>query len=336
MPTIITTLNERRSTIASRPGNMPATHTVKNNRPDDNLVPLPQHGSAQRAQGFQGVSGERCPVVAPTSPDTATVRLVNTKLKNRMQTRLITAVENPTATPKKKPKSKSTASTGKTSRRNSTSRTRRTVEVTGPANPVIRRWRDLDELDKLKLSVRATQGHRGCTFSLNLSAGRAAGFAARENAMRGFQKRLSQAFKDHGLPMLPVAVQLEAARSSDRLHMHGVFIPQGHDVSLIQRALRQAAGPVRGRAGSRQCKSTPVTDSDGWTQYILKDQRHTGRRAPGRLTYINTPMKQLAQQLVEDERRLLRLANTNSPAQELPRQDVPARVPEKLEKEDMT
>lgn len=129
--------------------------------------------------------------------------------------------------------------------------------------------------------------------------------------MRGFQKRLSDAFKGQSLPMLPVAVQLEASSGTGRLHMHGVVITDGHDVMKVKQALREAAGYIRGRAGSRQCALRSLTESDGWTAYILKDLAYTDRQTPGRLTYINTPMKQRAQQLHQQSRGKALSANSN-------------------------
>ena len=194
----------------------------------------------------------------------------------------------------------------------------RKVEVISSTNPLIPRWRDLDELDKLKWGVRAVQTAGGYAFSLNLSIGREAGFHERENAFRGFQKRLSDAFRDQGLPALPVAAQLESSKDSGRLHLHGVVLPQGGDRRTIVKALRQAGGKIKGRTGSRQCMLKPITDGDGWVGYILKDRGFTDRQTPGGLTYLSTPLRRLARSLFEQCRGQALAANRNAPADQAP------------------
>lgn len=192
--------------------------------------------------------------------------------------------------------------------------------IAGRTNPVIPRWRDLDRVEKLRAAVDAASTRGGYSFSLNLSVGREWGFAERENAMRGFGKRLSQAFRKCGLPMLPVAVVLEAAESEGKLHMHGVVTLEGHDLRQVKSALMEAGGRIPGRARSRQCQMDQIYDNAGWFGYITKAMKLTSREVPGRLIYISDPMIRHAKLFHEEYVRREPPANNDPVA-------VPAELP---------
>ncbi|MRX51332.1 hypothetical protein GI374_12935 [Paracoccus sp. S-4012] len=151
-------------------------------------------------------------------------------------------------------------------------------------------------------------------FSLNLSIGREGGTLYNKDPKRNLEKRLNAALNKHGLRGLPVAFVIEAERVTGRVHLHGVLVPGAHSKKVIERALAEAGGKLKGQQRTRQCKIEPFRDPgpDGWHRYITEDLRFTSRHVDGDLIYISQPLIRLRSSFYEEVIRGGAAANTTS------------------------
>lgn len=103
-------------------------------------------------------------------------------------------------------------------------------------SPFIKRWRDLDETEKRKTSIRIASERDGRAVTLNLSPSFEKLLQASKRPMREVSKRMTEELKRHGVFNLPILLVLEAAKDNGRLHLHGVFIPGDHSIEMIRLA----------------------------------------------------------------------------------------------------
>lgn len=176
-----------------------------------------------------------------------------------------------------------------------------------PGQP--RRWRDLTEREKFRLSIEHCKASRGIAVTLNLSLGRAASLVSETNVtspVRLFQNSLNRALKDAGLAEIPYGLKFELSPAG-RLHLHGVFEHgdmSQEQLARLKRAFRNAAGFIKGKAGASQVKFQEITDAAGWDRYLSKAIRKTSKHmGVERLLLISRSLKRKTRYFYEESRR---------------------------------
>lgn len=133
----------------------------------------------------------------------------------------------------------------------------------------------------------------GRIFTLRFSQDVAKATESHKDPIGYLRKRLSNSFSRLGMSVPPLAFVLEMTplgRSTDedgttmkepQAHLHGVIATAGCDSKLLNQALRDAGGTLRGRAAARQLKLQEFVPSlggpFGWSRYCWKDARRTRR-----------------------------------------------------------
>ena len=159
----------------------------------------------------------------------------------------------------------------KTEQSNETA-SKKSVQISAKHSPIQKRWRDLSSLEKLRAATRAAMAMGGHAVTVNLSPDLERILKPHPDPIRFLEKRVNKELTKAGMQGLPLLLALEATRTStSRLHLHGLLIPENFPMHAVQAAMRKAAGFVCGRAGSRQFKAERLYDSDGWTNYIIRD-----------------------------------------------------------------
>jgi hypothetical protein len=92
------------------------------------------------------------------------------------------------------------------------------------------------------------------------------------------RKRVHRELSKLDLTNLPLLLVLETTDDTARPHLHGVFIPNGIDITVVKQALRRAVGYIEGHAGSRQIKSDLIDRPIGWANYISMNLRPTRKK----------------------------------------------------------
>lgn len=142
-------------------------------------------------------------------------------------------------------------------------------------SPILRPWSKLADYQKHREIVRFAYDNRGQAVTINLSPSFEDYLTGKMKPMRQVGKRMHAELRKLDLHRLPILMVLEATRAEKRLHLHGVFIPNGEPKSSIQEAMRRAVGYVAGRTGARQFHSRLLFEPDGWTTYLSKSRRYT-------------------------------------------------------------
>lgn len=193
--------------------------------------------------------------------------------------------------------------------------TKRTVTSSGTSQIILKPWNRLAPDDRFGEAIRHAAAQGGHSVTLNLSIGRQSGCFSSDDPMRNISKRINEALNDHGLADLPLALRLEAAPDTDQLHLHGVLIPGPHNLAIIKKALRQGAGLIEGRSGSRQVKLGDLPKPDGWAGYLAKAVRRTSRIVGhDRLTWVSHSLTSSTREHYEEVRRGQKPANRDAHA----------------------
>ena len=189
----------------------------------------------------------------------------------------------------------------------------KTVITAGVSSAILKPWKRLTRSERFAEVVRNAAADGGFAVTLNLSIGREHGTSESEDPMRNISKRMNEALNRHDLAGLPLALLLEAAPGDGRLHLHGVVILRDHDKSRVMKALREGAGFIHGNTGSRQADLKPIYDAEGWSNYLSKAVRRTGRNVGhDRLIWISQSLTRPARDRYEEIRRGRPPANRNS------------------------
>ncbi|MDW4548845.1 hypothetical protein R5H32_05710 [Defluviimonas sp. D31] len=161
----------------------------------------------------------------------------------------------------------------------------------------------MTEAQRFRQAVRTAGAMDGLALSLNLSIGREGALFDNDEPLRRITHYINRELKKDGLSGLPYALKVEICRTSRKLHLHGVIIPGDESLDAIKGALRRAAGEWQGRAKARQIDLKPISDADGWADYLMKAERDTDEAIRGdRLTFNNTAIKRIAKEFSSDRR----------------------------------
>lgn len=149
------------------------------------------------------------------------------------------------------------------------------VIINAPGASQIMRWKDLSFKQRILEIIRYAFYAGGTAVSVNFSQKYEEALLRSENPMRMVSKRINDFLNRAGLKEFQILMVLEVASDTNRLHMHGVFIAGEHDSAGIAESLRNAAGRIPGKAGSRQYKEDKLFHAEGWFKYISRDMRKT-------------------------------------------------------------
>lgn len=186
------------------------------------------------------------------------------------------------------------------------------IITSGAPLVILRPWNRLTRAERFSEVIRHAATADGRAVTLNLSLGRQIGTSESDDPMRNISKRINEAMNKYGLAGMPLALRLEVTPDTGRLHLHGVVIPEYHDVAIIKKALRDGAGLITGRSGSTQVKLKRITDAKGWAGYLSKDARRTSKAVEhDRLTWISHSLTRAARDRYEEVRRGQKPANRN-------------------------
>jgi hypothetical protein len=158
-------------------------------------------------------------------------------------------------------------------------------------------WSRADQFDRLGAAYEFIHDKGGKVFTLRLNRDALIQVTGSADPVRTVTRRLQRAFARAGILMPSIAFSLEVTPDErNQLHLHGALVLGDLPPSEAKRVLREAAGYIVGRAGSRQVKLTnfdlarggPV----GWANYTRRGAART-RREVGqrRVTYISTDIR---------------------------------------------
>jgi hypothetical protein len=173
---------------------------------------------------------------------------------------------------------------------------RSTRAVAAPTNPV---WSRAEQFDRLGAAYEFIHAKGGKAFTLRLATDDLIQVTGSADPVRTMARRLQRAFARASIPMPPVAFSLEVTPDErNQLHLHGALVLGDLLPSEVQDILRDAAGHIDGRAGSRQVK---LTDFDlarggplGWAYYTKRGAARTRRQlGQQRITYISGDIRRL-------------------------------------------
>lgn len=229
----------------------------------------------------------------------------------------MTAPSTPTDTDMQSQKPRNTTQRKKQSKRPK-ARKRSNVSIMSSESPLLQPWNKLTKDQKLREIVRFAKHSGGRAVTLNPSPQFLQDLAQSSQPMRQVGKRMHAQLRKFDLHRLPVLMVLEATRDSARPHLHGVFIAPPDQTKIIQAAMRNAVGYIDGRSGSRQFYSKPISEPDGWSNYIKKDRAWTRRildlTGDERLWWSSHSITRLTREHYETIRKAkIPVANTNVP-----------------------
>lgn len=151
------------------------------------------------------------------------------------------------------------------------------VTIVAPGAYRMMRWKDLTLKQRLLEVIRYAYLSGGSAVTVNCSTEYESILLRSENPTRMVSKRINSFLNRVGVEDLPILMVLEVASDTKRLHMHGVFVPSEHDSNVIADCLRDAAGRISGKSGSRQYKGEKLFNAEGWFNYISRDMAKTRR-----------------------------------------------------------
>lgn len=185
-------------------------------------------------------------------------------------------------------------------------------EISAPFSPYLKRWQDMPLAERNCEIVRCAHRHDGHAVTLNFTLAYAQALFGHERPMRKISQAFSAEMAKRDLRGLRIFLMLEATKETLRPHLHGVVISGDTPMATIQALFRNAVGLIEGRSGSRQFRSKPLYEPDGWNRYIHKDSRPTRKlllfAQDTRLCWVSHKMTALARNEYEARRATLRKA----------------------------
>jgi len=167
------------------------------------------------------------------------------------------------------------------------------------AKSIIPVWSRAEDFDRLGAAYEFIHAKGGKVFTLRLSRDALIQVTGSADPVRTMTRRLQRAFARAGIPMPPIAFSVEVTPDErNQLHLHGALVLGGLLPSDVKRVLREAAGFIEGRAGSRQVKLTNFDLASGgpvgWAYYskrgAARTRREVGQR---RVTYISSDIRRV-------------------------------------------
>lgn len=158
--------------------------------------------------------------------------------------------------------------------------------------------------EKLYEAVACAYRQSGWTINLNFSSSFEETLKQSDDPMRLLSKRVNQKMNEAGLKDIPMLLALEMTRPEERLHAHGIVIADEAMRDQISEALRHAVGYIHGRSGSRQLMMKPISQSQGWANYITKSfystRKRLGLEEQRKLWWISRPLTQETRKFHEE------------------------------------
>ena len=161
-------------------------------------------------------------------------------------------------------------------------------------------WSRAQPFDKLAEAYSRIHAMGGQVFTLRLELDALICVTGSRHPSRTMSRRIQRAFKRAGLPCPPLAFALEVTTDDrNELHLHGAILLGNLDLMAVKKVLRNAAGYISGRAGSRQVQIKNFNIENGgprgWAAYVRPYAART-RRVIGhdRVTYISSEARQFA------------------------------------------
>ena len=158
-------------------------------------------------------------------------------------------------------------------------------------------WSRAEQFDRLGAAYEFIHARGGKVFTLRLNGSALMQVTGSVDPVRTMARRLQRAFARAGVPMPPIAFSIEVTPDErNQLHLHGALVLGDLLPSDVKRVLREAAGYIAGRAGSRQVKLTNFDLASGgpvgWAYYTKRGAARTCRQVgQRRVTYISNDVR---------------------------------------------
>ena len=161
-------------------------------------------------------------------------------------------------------------------------------------------WERAEQFDRLGFAYGIIHANGGKTFTLRLKLDALVRVTGSLDPVRTMSRRFQRAFRRAGVSTPQIAFSLEVTPDErNELHVHGAVAPSGLSPAAVKDILRDAAGVIEGRAGSRQVKLKNFDLAQGgpagWAHYTRRGAARTRREIDQkRLTYIETSLRREA------------------------------------------
>lgn len=158
-------------------------------------------------------------------------------------------------------------------------------------------WERAEQFDRLGCAYGLIHAKDGKTFTLRLELDALVQVTGSRDPVRTMSRRFQRAFRRAGVSMPQLAFSLEVTPDErNELHVHGALTLAGLSPAAVKDILRDAAGVIKGRAGSRQVKLKNFDAARGgpagWAHYTRRGAARTRREIDQeRLTYIETGLR---------------------------------------------
>lgn len=153
-------------------------------------------------------------------------------------------------------------------------------------------WSRAQPFEKLAQAYSNIQKRGGLVFTLRLHPDAHRSVCGAKDPARAMSRRIQRAFKNAGLHMPDLAFSLEVTPDErNELHLHGAIVLGELDRKVLKKILRDAAGSIAGKSGSRQVQikqfNMDAGGPCGWAFYPKKGATRTRRVIEhDRVTYI--------------------------------------------------
>ena len=176
------------------------------------------------------------------------------------------------------------------------------VRITNENAYLTKRWRDLSKVEKCQRGFQYAAETDGIALSLNFSDLIQARAREHEDPAGYLSDRVTTKLRKHGLAGLPFAFVLEFSMTG-KLHAHGVIVPMGQQLQIIEKAFSEAGGRVAGKSAARQLKTSELFGGQGFYRYARKARKNTTVVLEGRrFAIMNRSLNEAAQDFHENNR----------------------------------
>lgn len=178
-----------------------------------------------------------------------------------------------------------------------------------PMHPTMPEWSRAAPFEKLAEAYTVIQEMGGLVFTLRLRKDAHDSVCGSADPARVMSRRIHRAFERAGLSRPHLAFSLEVTPDErNELHLHGAIAPGELDRGDIKRVLREAAGMIPTRAGSRQVQlkkfNMDAGGPRGWALYPRKGANRTRRVIEhNRITHIPADLNRRSRMSWEQRRR---------------------------------
>lgn len=170
-------------------------------------------------------------------------------------------------------------------------------------------WSRAAPFEKLAEAYTVIEQVGGLVFTLRLRKDAHDSVCGSADPARVMSRRIHRAFERAGLPRPCFAFSLEVTTDErNELHLHGAVAPGALDRSVVKNVLREAAGYIPTRAGSRQVQikkfNMDAGGPRGWALYPRKGASRTRRVIEHhRITHIPADLNRMSRMSWEQRRR---------------------------------